>query len=88
MRKKRNIAIFIVCFIHAYVFIAGSYYLPLYFQAALGKSPLISGCLLLANSVGLSIGSIATGIFIRKTGKYMPPIFVGFTVCTALKTFT
>lgn len=32
MRKKRNIAIFIVCFIHAYVFIAGSYYLPLYFQ--------------------------------------------------------
>lgn len=49
-------------------------------RASLGKSPLISGCLLLANSVGLSIGSISTGIFIRKTGMYLPPIFIGFTV--------
>ncbi|KAB8596114.1 hypothetical protein FH972_025823 [Carpinus fangiana] len=60
----------------------GSYYLPLYFQASLGATPLLSGVYLLATSVSLSVGSLGTGFFIRKTGQYLPPMFFGFFIMT------
>ncbi|KAL9093824.1 MAG: hypothetical protein Q9159_000126 [Coniocarpon cinnabarinum] len=81
-RKRNNLASLGACWIQSFVFIAGSYYLPLYFQAALGKSPILSGVYTLATSVSLSLTSIATGIFIRITGKYRPPIFFGFFLMT------
>jgi len=64
------------------VFIAGSYYMPLYFQAVLGASPLLSGVYLLPLALSLSVVSAGTGIFIKKTGKYLPPIFFGFFMLT------
>lgn len=76
-KYRSNIAALGLCFFHSFTFIAGSYYLPLYFQAVLGVSPLISGVYTLATSVSLSIASIATGIFIRKTGLFLPPIYFG-----------
>lgn len=39
---RSNIASLVVCFLHAFVFIASAYYLPLYFQAALGLTPIMS----------------------------------------------
>jgi hypothetical protein len=57
------------------VFIAGSYYLPLYFQAVVGASPLLSGVYILPFAISLSIVGVFTGIFIKKTGKYNPPIW-------------
>jgi hypothetical protein len=81
-KEKSNIAALAVCFCHGYVFIAGSYYLPLYFQAVLGATPLLSGVYLLPFAVTLSIVSGMTGIFIKKTGKYLPPIMFGLTVMT------
>jgi hypothetical protein len=70
-----NIACLGVCFCHGFVFIAGTYYLPLYFQAVLGATPLLSGVYLLPLALSLSVASIITGIFIKKTGKYLPPIW-------------
>lgn len=81
-RKSSNVASLGACFFQSFVFIAGSYYLPLYFQASLGATPLLSGVYLLATAVALSVGSIATGIYIRKTGKYKPPILFGFVLQT------
>jgi len=69
-----------VCFCHGYVFIGGSYYLPLYFQTTLGATPLLSGVYTLATALSLSFASVATGIFIRKTGMYLPPIYAGFSI--------
>lgn len=68
-KYRSNIAALGVCWLHGFVFIASSYFLPLYFQAVLGASPLLSGVYLLPIAVALSISSAGTGIFIRKTGR-------------------
>lgn len=82
-KYRSNIAALGVCFCHGFTFIGTSYYLPLYFQAVLGATPILSGVYILASSVALSFASIATGIYIRKTGKYLPPIYLGLTLMAA-----
>lgn len=77
-----SVAAFSVCFLHGFVFISGSYYLPLYFQAVLGATPLLSGVYLLPFALSLSFMSGATGVFIKKTGKYKPPIIFGMFFMT------
>ncbi|KAI5274418.1 DNA repair protein RAD50 [Aureobasidium subglaciale] len=72
-----NIAVLGVCAIHGMVFISASYYLPLYFQLARGATPLLSGVYILPQALSLSFASMATGIFIRKTGQYLPAIWFG-----------
>ena len=42
----------------------------------------MSGVDLLATVLALSVASAATGIFIRKSGKYLPPIWFGLTLMT------
>ncbi|KAF2806873.1 uncharacterized protein BDZ99DRAFT_363040, partial [Mytilinidion resinicola] len=79
---RSNMAALGVCFFHAFVFISGSYYLPLYFQAVLGATPLLSGVYLLPTALALSFSSIITGLSIKKTGKYLPPIWAGFCFMT------
>jgi EmrB/QacA subfamily drug resistance transporter len=80
--KRHNIVCLLICFAQSYVFIGGSYYLPLYFQACLGASPLVSGVYTLATALSLSLSSIATGIFIGKTGQYIHPIWFGLILMT------
>ncbi|KFY88351.1 hypothetical protein V498_06810 [Pseudogymnoascus sp. VKM F-4517 (FW-2822)] len=63
-------------------YISGSYYLPLYFQAVHGASPVRSGIYLLPYAVVLSLTSACTGIFIRKTGRYLEPIWFGTILMT------
>lgn len=70
-----NISSLGICFCHGFVFLAGNYYLPLYFQAVLGSSPILSGVYLLPFALSLSVVSSITGVFIKKTGKYLPPIW-------------
>jgi MFS family permease len=80
--KRSNLAALGSCFLHAYVFIAGNYFLPLYFQAVLGATPILSGVYLLPQAVALSFMSMFTGIFIKKTGKYLPLIWGGMFMMT------
>jgi MFS family permease len=80
--KRSNLAALAACFLHAYVFIAGNYFLPLYFQAVLGATPILSGVYLLPQAVALSFMSMFTGIFIKKTGKYLPLIWAGMFLMT------
>ncbi|KAF1355008.1 MFS multidrug transporter-like protein [Delphinella strobiligena] len=81
-KYRSNIASLGVCFVHGFVFISSSYYLPLYFQAVRGATPLLSGVYILPSAISLSFASMATGIFIRKTGMYLPPIWFGFFFMT------
>ena len=80
--KVTNVASLAVVFFHGFVFIAGSYYLPLYFQAIRGATPIRSGVYLLPTALSLSFTSIGTGIFVKKTGMYLPPIYFGMTMMT------
>lgn len=79
---RSNVACFVVCFCHGFTYIGGSFYLPFYFQSVLGHTPIISGVLFLASVVSLSLTSIVSGLFIRKTGHYLPPIWFGMSFLT------
>lgn len=81
-RDPSNLASLGVCFIHGFVFIAGSYYLPIYFQTVLSASPLLSGVYLFATVLSLSFASAVTGIVIKKTGRYRQPIWFGMVMMT------
>lgn len=90
-----NILVLGVNWVHASLFIAGSYFLTLYFQVVLGVSPIMSGVYILPQVVGLSIVAMLTGIFIRNTGKYLWVIRVsmavttlGYGLCIDMKTYT
>ena len=75
-RDPSNRAAYGVCFLFGVVFIGQSYYLPLYFQTVLGLSPILSGITLFALVIPLSFTSIASGIIMRKTGRYQEVIWI------------
>ncbi|RMZ66912.1 major facilitator superfamily transporter [Pyrenophora seminiperda CCB06] len=77
-----NLAALATCFFHAFVFISGNYFLPLYFQGVLGATPILSGVYLLPFAVALSFMSAATGVIIKKTGQYLPLIWCGMSMMT------
>ncbi|RVD82852.1 uncharacterized protein DFL_007264 [Arthrobotrys flagrans] len=80
---RTALASYMICFLHAQTFIAGAFYLPLYFQSALGKSPLMSGVLNLPFVFMLSVSSMGTGIIIAKTGNYRPVMRIGLVFMAA-----
>jgi len=75
-----NSAILAINLLHGIVFCANIYFLPLYCQAVLGSSPLLSGVLLLPFAVAMSIGTVGTGFYLRKTGRYLDCIRLGFII--------
>ncbi|KAL8949937.1 MAG: hypothetical protein Q9222_004004, partial [Ikaeria aurantiellina] len=81
-KYRSNIAALGVCFCHGTVFIAGAYFLPLYFQAVLGASPILSGVYTFPFVITLSFTSAAVGVIIKKTGQYLPPIYFGMFFMT------
>ncbi|THY87347.1 putative major facilitator superfamily transporter [Aureobasidium pullulans] len=80
--SRTNIATLSTAFIHGLVFILGTYYLPLYFQAVRGATPIFSGIYLLPTALAASASSFAAGVFVRNHGTYLPPIYTGFLIMT------
>ncbi|TFB02333.1 hypothetical protein CCMA1212_005621 [Trichoderma ghanense] len=81
-RGRTSIAAYGLSIMHAMTFMSGSYWLPLYFQAVLGATSLLSGVYILPYVLALSITSALTGVFIKKTGNYKIPIVSGLTIMT------
>lgn len=77
-----NVCIFTVNFCHSFTFIAGNYYLPLYFQTVLQATPILSGVYVLPLCLSLSFTSIATGAIIKITGRYRELIVAGLIFMT------
>lgn len=77
-----NVHVLLVCFCHGFVFIAGTYYLPLYFQTVLLASPILSGVYVLPLVLALSVVSAGTGVVMKKTGRYRECIIVGMFLMT------
>jgi hypothetical protein len=73
---------YVADFCHGLCFGAAAYFLPLYFQAVLGATPVQSGVWMLAVTLPLAVCTIGTGIVIKKTGRYVEIIRVSmaFTV--------
>ncbi|CEJ57279.1 hypothetical protein PMG11_05977 [Penicillium brasilianum] len=77
-----NVLILMICYCHGFVFISGAYYLPLYFQTVLLASPILSGVYTLPMVLSLSFVSAATGIIMKKTGRYREMIVAGLFFMT------
>jgi hypothetical protein len=79
-----TISVITVVFFHGLCFIAIAYFLPLYFQTALGASPIMAGVWTLPAALTLAIASVVNGIVIRSTGRYLEII----RFCMALLTLS
>lgn len=79
---RSKVAALATAFTHTFVFISYDFFLPLYFQVVLGASPIHSGLYLLVLILPLSVMASATGIFIKRTGKYRLATWVGSTFMT------
>ncbi|KKK19193.1 hypothetical protein ARAM_003191 [Aspergillus rambellii] len=77
-----NALVLLICFLHSMVFIAGAYYLPLYFQSVLLVTPVLSGVYILPQVLSLSFTSAGTGVIIKKTGRYHELVVVAFVFLT------
>ncbi|KAJ5520149.1 Major facilitator superfamily domain general substrate transporter [Penicillium fimorum] len=78
-----NILILLICSCHGATFIASTYYLPLYFQTVIQSTPIMSGVYVLPLVLSLAVGSAATGVVMKKTGRYRELIIGGMS-CMAL----
>ena len=79
-KYRTSVVAYCLAFLHAFTFMSGSYWLPLYFQGAQGDSSLMSGVYILPFVVALSIVSAAAGFIIKKTGNYKIIISAGMCV--------
>lgn len=75
-------AAYAVFALNAFVFIGLTYYLPLYSQAVLGADALASGLHLLPLIVSCSLAAAGAGLFIQRTGRYRPLMFVAQALLT------
>lgn len=69
------------------------YYVPIFFQVVRGMSPSDAGYIFIPQATGTALGSVASGIFMRWTGKYWWLLMFTQTLATAatasiLATFT
>ncbi|KAJ5380187.1 uncharacterized protein N7496_002615 [Penicillium cataractarum] len=67
-------------FLHGMILWATVYYLPLYYEGALGYSPVISGLALFPESLTVAPISVITGIVIAKVGGYRWAIWSGWPI--------
>ena len=66
-----------LAFCHAFVFMSGNYWLPLYFQGVTGATALQSGVYILPFAVAIAFSEISVGFYNKQTGQYKLPIIVG-----------
>ena len=78
--NRSAVGSFSLCFCHGFVMMGVAYYLPLYFQAVLGAGPLFSGVYLLPFLISNTLITAGTGLYIQKTGKYIPAVYLGLVL--------
>ncbi|KAI1423600.1 major facilitator superfamily domain-containing protein [Xylaria sp. FL1777] len=79
-KHRTSSAGFLMIFLAGIVLQAISYFLPIYFQAVKGASPLLSGVYYLPFSIALVPLAGFAGAVLSKTGRYRPIHFAGFAL--------
>ncbi|KII90650.1 hypothetical protein PLICRDRAFT_107434 [Plicaturopsis crispa FD-325 SS-3] len=79
-KHKTVIGVYITMFINGFIFFSTLFYLPQFFQVALGYSPIRSGIFLLPVLVSQTVASGSAGALVSHTGRYRTIIHVGFSV--------
>lgn len=79
-QHRTSAASLVIIFLGAIILQAISYFLPVYFQSVKGTSPLISGVNFLPFALAIIPFGGLTGVFMSKTGMYIPLHWLGFTL--------
>ncbi|KAL8993488.1 MAG: hypothetical protein Q9169_006307 [Polycauliona sp. 2 TL-2023] len=82
LKDRSCVMSLLVNFVHGFVFIAGEYYLPLYFQAVEEASPIRSGILILPFILSETVMGITVGFLIHRTGRYLELMWIGTLLMT------
>ncbi|KAL4862979.1 hypothetical protein BDV12DRAFT_178028 [Aspergillus spectabilis] len=81
--KSWNVSVaFVLGFAHGMVSFGIEYYLPLWFQAVRGASPLRSGVLILPMMVTEALTDIISGVLLHRIGRYREITWVGVVLMT------
>ncbi|KAG0638623.1 major facilitator superfamily domain-containing protein [Tuber brumale] len=80
--NRTNACAYFVGFFHGFIFIAGCYFIPLYFQAVRGDTALMAGVYVLPYVMTLSGASAISGLIIARTGRYQEVIWAGVAMMT------
>ncbi|KAH9962025.1 major facilitator superfamily domain-containing protein [Lactifluus volemus] len=67
-------------FIISMVLASLSYWYPVFFEACKERSPTETGIDLFGLSYGISLFALVAGVVVKKTGKYVIPIYVGWVL--------
>ena len=81
--KNRNAAAAYFCVvIHGMVVVGSLYYLPLYYEAVKGLSPILSGVALFPETFTVAPGAFIVGTLISRTGHYRWAVWSGWAITT------
>ncbi|MCJ1434194.1 hypothetical protein MMC27_003561 [Xylographa pallens] len=80
--NRTSTAALVVTFLHSIITYMSFYFLPIYFQAVRGQSPLLSGVDTLPTFAGIIPFAIMGGVLLSKTGRYKPLHFAAFIPMT------
>ncbi|KAH9833497.1 major facilitator superfamily domain-containing protein [Rhodofomes roseus] len=72
--------VYITMFVNGMIFYSALFYLPQFFQVALGYSPIRSGVFLFPVLVSQTTASFIAGQLVSRTGRYRTIIHTGFSV--------
>ncbi|KAF8869428.1 major facilitator superfamily-domain-containing protein [Infundibulicybe gibba] len=72
--------VYITMFVNGFVFFSSLYYLPQFFQVALGYTPIRAGVFLIPVLVSQMVVSWTAGVIVSRTGRYRTIIHLGFAV--------
>ena len=81
-RNRTTASVLTWVFLHGFVYTAGIYYMPLYFQAVNGASPTRSGIDLLPASALAGFTSVVTGFIIALSGDYRWTSWISWIIMT------
>ncbi|KAJ6557902.1 major facilitator superfamily domain-containing protein [Mycena capillaripes] len=79
-RHSTVTGVFVCMFVNGFVFFSTLYYLPQFFQVALGYNPLHAGLFLIPLLVLQIVASWISGMLVSRTGHYRTIIHLGFAV--------
>jgi len=75
-------AVYLGSFVHGLVLFSMAYYMPEYFQAVLGYSPLIAGVSALSQTATVVPCAVFVGVVVARTGRYRWAVWLGWVLGT------
>ncbi|EMD39089.1 hypothetical protein CERSUDRAFT_104356 [Gelatoporia subvermispora B] len=80
LANRTTVAGYLGTFAHGITSISLIYYLPVYFQACLGASPIRSGVDMLATALVIAPFALLCGVVVKSTKKYRPTNYLGWVL--------